>query len=161
MVIINGVKTETVSDYELSQKAQKKPSINEILDKMQNNYDSINGAQNVSTSAQSLGENNTAQDVSAMGGIFGASDDKNNLLMSLLPLIISGKGKNSASFIQSQQQQLVKQLIKSANNPLLEKFFELLPKFKQNAKTSETVETKKEEPKIDSFVKTDEYNCDK
>ena len=150
MVLINGVK---INNNEEKQSEQlKKPSINEILDKMQVNYNNMNYANNnqnvdIMANTESKQQTNNTN-----------NSTDNNLLLSLLPLLLNNKS-DSAEILKKEQNELLHTLIKNLNNPLLEKLFELLPKLskKSNIKKVET-EEKIEKPKIESYVKTDEYN---
>ena len=90
-----------------------------------------------------------------------SSSIDNNILVSLLPLLLNNKSNGaSTETVKKEQNELFHALIKNLNNPLLEKLFELLPTLskKNSVKKFEVESVKKNEPKIDSFVKTDEYN---
>ena len=152
MILINGVKVN--KNIEKSEQI-KQSSINEILDKMQVNYNNMNYAKsNQSVDVMSSkAEAQSEQPVNTLN----ASDS--NLLMSLLPILLNQSKENSAETLKNQQNELLHSLIKNLNNPMLEKVLELLPKLtKKSVKKVEAESTKKDEPKIDSFVKTSEYD---
>ncbi|MGN1221880.1 MAG: hypothetical protein ACI4TT_01435 [Christensenellales bacterium] len=152
MILINGVKVN--NSIEKNEQI-KQSSINEILDKMQVNYNNMNYAKsNQSVDIMSSkAEAQSEQPVNTLN----ASDS--NLLMSLLPILLNQSKENSAETLKNQQNELLHSLIKNLNNPMLEKVLELLPKLtKKSVKKVETESTKKDEPKIDSFVKTSEYD---
>lgn len=138
MILINGVKI-TNADKQIED--LKKPSINEILDKMQVNYNNINFENNKSVNIEKHEEQKV-------------NNNDNNLLLTLLPLLLNNKG-DSAEILKTQQNELLHGLIKNLNNPLLEKIIDILPKL--NKKPIKT-EEKNEKPKIESYIKTDEYN---
>lgn len=77
-------------------------------------------------------------------------DDKSNLILSILPSLLSG---NKTHSLGKEQNILMKELLKNTHNPKLAKLFELLPKL-TTAKAS-TASAKRqnvrEEPSIDSF----------
>ena len=190
MVKINGVKA--ISTYQLEKEKEIKPTLNQILDRMENNYQEINNpntqnkyndkkysydsekynsqynqqipqnendgtfTQNIFSNLIGNMQNNNEQNVNTQN--FG--DDKSNLLLSVLPMILS-KNK-SAGGIKNGQEAILKELLKQSNNPRLSQFVQLLPKILDknnisNQTFSSTQAQKKEEPKIDSFKKTSEY----
>ena len=151
MVLINGVKID--SKDERKEDLQKKPSINEILEKMQSNYNKIN-----SVVVQSNDFTKNYEEDSQKTSTMGLSGGDNNLLLTLLPMLLNKSGDGTA-ILQKEQNEIFHTLLKNLNNPLLEKLFELLPNFKKPRKKAETSTTKKEDPKIESFVKTEDYNC--
>lgn len=164
MVKINGVNIANTQE----QKREHTPTINQILDMMENNYQSINnkqnngrdfGGQTQGTSNQSYLQNYVATPQSTeKAGV----EDKSNLLMSILPAMLSqNKASNGLS---KQKDMLVKELLKNTQNPMLGKLFQLLPQLtSKNGLTSSQnsespAEAKKEVPKIDTFKKTDDYS---
>lgn len=136
MVKINGIEAEPVLDKQNMKNLT--PSINEVLERMDNNFKQKTAVNNVSTMNAYSNEQNSNN------GLDG------NLLMSILPLMISNKSKGKGF-----DNPIFKEIIKKTNNPMLQKFFEILPKLKVATAVKE--ESKKEEVKIDSYVKTDEY----
>ena len=180
MVKINGVKANNI--FDIDTKKQKKPTLNQILDKMEDNYQNVNIQSNSNnfdkqnTYQNSSGknyenQNNTNSNLfSNLIGNLTQNDnttsamsfdenqtENNNLLMSVLPLMLNNKGKN----IKNSQELIFKEMIKNSNNPRLAQLVKLLPKLMNNNKPSFTVvqetQQKKEEPKIDSFTKTNDY----
>ena len=180
MVKINGVKANNI--FDIDTKKQKKPTLNQILDKMEDNYQNVNIQSNSNnfdkqnTYQNSSGknyenQNNTNSNLfSNLIGNLTQNDnttsamsfnenqtENNNLLMSVLPLMLNNKGKN----IKNSQELIFKEMIKNSNNPRLAQLVKLLPKLMNNNKPNftEVQETlqKKEEPKIDSFTKTNDY----
>ena len=150
MVTINGVKVSNDNQRQENQ-IQKTPSINEILDKMQNNYNNLNypDTQKISVLSNTETEANTNNN---------NLNNDNNLLLSILPLLLNKSG-NQADILKSEQNKIFQSMIKSLNNPLLEKIFELLPKLNKKTSVKKVeVESKKNESSIDSFVKTSNYD---
>ena len=164
MIKINGTPANA-----LQQKKQENltPTLNQILDRMENNYNYVNSA-----SAQSANNsepqqasktalqksfdyaNNSAipnnESVSAQG-----FDDKSNVLLSILPSLLD---KSSG---EKEKNILIGELLKNSKNPTLAKLIEVLPKLtsinKAKASIQQQILPTREQPKIDSFVKTDDY----
>ena len=152
MILINGVKVN--KNIEKSEQI-KQSSINEILDKMQVNYNNMNYAK----SNQSVDIMSSKAEVQSEQPVNALNASDSNLLMSLLPILLNQSKESSAETLKNQQNELLHSLIKNLNNPMLEKVLELLPKLtKKRVKKVEAESTKKDEPKIDSFVKTSEYD---
>ena len=149
MIKINGV-TAKPTDESIS---EVKPSINEVLERMNNNYEARQV--HIQKSEQTANYENTftEQNGSNSNSLFG-----NDLLLSLLPMLISNKKAN----ILSSDSPIFKELLKKINNPMLQKIFEMLPNmFKKEAKAqsnSSETENKATKKDIDSFVKTDDYS---
>lgn len=148
MVYINGVKITSAEEKTTEQ--TKKPSINEILDKMQLNYNNVN------YSAGQTENNLHGEQKPEQVSVLSKQSGDNSLLLSILPLLLN-KG-NNAEVLKSQQDELMHTLIKGLNNPLIEKLFELMPKVSKKTTKKVEAESTKKEPAIDSFVKTDEYS---
>ena len=158
MAIINGVKINNTKD-EIQTDAIKKPSINEVLEKMQVNYNNLNNYYSQSNNVSVMSNTEPKEQTSSANT--NSSSIDNNILVSLLPLLLNNKSNGaSTETVKKEQNELFRALIKNLNNPLLEKLFELLPTLskKNSVKKVEVESVKKNEPKIDSFVKTDEYN---
>ena len=158
MAIINGVKINNTKD-ERQTDAIKKPSINEVLEKMQVNYNNLNNYYIQSNNVSVMSNTEPKEQTSSTNT--NSSSIDNNILVSLLPLLLNNKSNGaSTETVKKEQNELFHALIKNLNNPLLEKLFELLPTLskKNSVKKVEVESVKKNEPKIDSFVKTDEYN---
>ena len=192
MVKINGIKANSI--YGLEKQKEHKPTLNQILDKMENNYQTINYIYNKNTNANSSSnifdahdqsfqnqsslinddvkiQNQESQNVfSSLLKNFSTNQDysvntmdisnQNNdsLLMSVLPLLLNNKGKNG---LKNGQDLIFKEMVKNTQNPRLAQIVKLLPKLINNkintfADIQENM-PKKEEPKIDSYTKTDEY----
>lgn len=190
MVKINGIKA--TSTYQLEKEKKLKPTLNQILDKMENNFQEINNPnfkiennnkkyffedeknknEYSSQTAKPESNNNFTQNIfSNLLGNFqdktdanvntqNFADDKSNLLLSVLPMILSNN--KSAGGMKNGQEAILKELLKQTNNPRLSQFVQLLPKIldknnNSNQTFTSTQTQKKEEPKIDSFKKTSEY----
>ena len=153
MVKINGVvATNTISLND----RKSKPSLNEIFNKLEkNSFDAINNIQSNSVKVESKRDDLSFNPIAELSNIFG-DDEKNNLLLSILPTMLS-KNKTLTGFKNSQTT-LFKELLKNSNNPKLLQFAELLPKLMSKTSVSDMAQSQqKNEPKIDSFVKTDDY----
>ena len=145
MVKINGVKATSTTEVK-----NVSPSINEVLDRMDNNFQ----ARQIDYDKKVDNENK----VDAFG--FASNTDENsNLLLSILPLLLS-KDKKSFS-LKNSQNEIIKLFLKKSNNPMLLKIFELLPKISNLNKTeihTQNTESAQNNKSIDDFVKTDDYN---
>ncbi len=133
MIKINGVKATILNEE--TEKLNSTPSMNQILDRMENTYLSRNSTQNntniLSTSTE--------------------SQNGDNMLFVLLPMLMQKNNVNSFGL----DNPLIKELLKKVNNPTIKKILELMPKLSKVSSASKK-EEKKEEKKIDSFVRTDE-----
>lgn len=177
MVKINGVNAEIVSDNQRTKDLT--PSINEVLDRMDNNFKqrqtAILSSNNQSNTEQNFSNQNTFASglISSLFPNFKQSSETeknistmstytnnqnstsgfdNNFLMSILPLILSTNNKTKTKGFENP---IFKELLKRVNNPIIQKIFEMLPKMKTTTETQ--TENKKDEAKIDSYVKTSEY----
>lgn len=177
MVKINGVNAEIVSDNQRTKDLT--PSINEVLDRMDNNFkqrqvgilnnpNQLNAEQNFSNqnifasglisnlfpnfkqSTEHINNTNTMSTYTNNQNLTSGFD--NNFLMSILPLILSTNNKTKTKGFENP---IFKELLKRVNNPIIQKIFEMLPKMKTTTETQ--TENKKDEAKIDSYVKTSEY----
>ena len=153
MVTINGVKAQNL---QATQNDDKKPTMNAILSKMQENYDQLTySSQNSQTkvSNQSQNSNQTNQTTSQNINIENFTSmfqGENGILFELLPLLLS-KDKSKLS-----QEFMTKMLAKSGN-PMLSKLIAMLPKVNKNPIQSQTQKVDEPySPKIDDFVKTEE-----
>lgn len=149
MVTINGVKA--TDSQSVSQKKENAPSINQVLDNMQKNYDNINYDAKVG-----IAEQKTPPPNGQMGGILGMLGGGNDMLVSLMSMMMAGKNKGTKNFMKAQQQNLIKMLLKNSNNPMLEKILSIMP---QNNFTGESKnQTIQQFPQIDTYIKTSDYN---
>lgn len=153
MITINGTKAEPTDTY-IAEKQKNVLSIKQVLASMQQNYDNVNLGK-----AQSL-KNDDADDSNGMFNMLTNGKDKNELLMSLLPLLLS-KNKTGIDSLSAGENDIMQNLLKSTRNPMLSKILELIPKFKnlssKGTKKQEYVKPVNDSPKIDSFIKTSEY----
>ena len=153
MVKINGV--SVVEPRDSKKRIETKPSINEILDRMQSNYDTrINEAQsNFQNEKNSSSENfstthasNSINEKQSMiQSLFNFqspnenlkanqpplfndkfNDNNNNLLLSVLPMLLSNN--KSGLGMKNSQDIIFKELLKTSSNPRLVKMLEILPK---------------------------------
>lgn len=148
MILINGKEIENKNSSQ--EQTIKKPSINEILQKMQTNYDN----QIYATKQQSTQPNSDAQPQTTSN-----TENQNNLLLSVLPALLKQKQTPTVQTQDVDQNEILKTLLKNLNNPMLEKLFELLPLFSKKTKAQQAdIGNKKSETKIDSLVKTDDYH---
>ena len=109
MILINGKKIEDKNQPQ--QQTAKKPSINEILQKMQNNYDNrvyATEQNSTQTNAQNQTENTNQ------------NDNQNNLLLSILPALLKQKQGPTVQTQEVEQNDILKTLLKNLNNPMLE-----------------------------------------
>ena len=172
MIKINGVKVESYDDS----KSAKKPTLNQILDNMENNYraknygyienqsqnknanfdDSLSPQKN-QNSNNSIFENLNIENQKVESQSFD-NGQNSDLLFSILPMLLS-KNK-TASTMKTTQNKLFETLIKNSNNPRLAKLAQLLPKILNNNPLTQTLSNTpaedKNEPKIDSFKKVEE-----
>lgn len=149
MVTINGVKA--TDSQSVSQKKENAPSINQVLDNMQKNYDNINYGAKVG-----IAEQKTPTPNGQIGGILGMLGNGNDMLVSLMSMLMAGKNKGTKNFMKAQQQNLIKMLLKNSNNPMLEKILSIMP---QNNFTGESQnQTIQQFPQIDTYIKTSDYN---
>lgn len=188
MVKINGIEakdTNIISN-------DIKPSIKEILDRMENNFQARqinttnasqkpdfmskqNNTHNVFSNSTNLignilGTNTYQGNVNAMDAGQDANqfsgDDSSNLFFSLIPLLIS-KDKNKTQNFKNGTQLILKEIIKKANNPMLAKLMDILPKLTsktdaEQSASSQSAKNLSNNKKIDDFVKADDYqNKDK
>ena len=145
MIKINGIKASILNDE--TERLNSQPSINQVLDKMENNFVARNTNQKT-TNLQNVSVQTFANEQNQNGNIF----DENNLLLTLLPLLLGNKSnKLDGDF-------LINQLLKKSNNPRLQKILDILSKISNIKKTKESDDKKveKKENKIDSFVRTDD-----
>ena len=145
MIKINGIKASILNDE--TERLNSQPSINQVLDKMENNFVARNTNQKT-TNLQNVSVQTFANEQNQNGNIF----DENNLLLTLLPLLLGNKSnKLDGDF-------LINQLLKKSNNPRLQKILDILSKISNIKKTKESDDKKveKKEIKIDSFVRTDD-----
>jgi len=150
MVTINGVKA--TDSQSVSQKKENAPSINQVLDNMQKNYDNINYGAKVGIAEQKTPTSNGQN----MGGILGMLGGGNDMLVSLMSMMMAGKNKGTKSFMKAQQQNLIKMLLKNSNNPMLEKILSIMP---QNNFSGESKNQNIQQfPQIDTYIKTSDYN---
>ena len=164
MVKINGVKASGIDENSMH---EIKPSINQILERMDSNYRDIQSRaqsmqnQNFGTSIfqgfQSSNQN--SEKVSTLNTDANTSLSTlgdGNLLLTLLPALLSGKDKKN---ILAFDNPIFKEILKKSNNPMLQKILEILPMISKNktSKQSEKKDDVKQETKIDSYVKTDDY----
>ena len=176
---INGVVIENETT-----KKERTPTINQILDNMENNFQMVNSKQKFAegfsgqfseqkdnqTFAQSfLGKKNGEQNYSLNQEVKAESfnnqnfqhDDKNNLLLSILPTLLSQN--KSPKNLNKQKEMLIGELLKNSSNPMLSKLFKLLPQLAnktdvlKNEENSKESAPQKTEPKIDSFRKTVDF----
>lgn len=165
MVKINGVKAKLTNEEIL--KKNSSPTMNQILDKMENNFHDIEArAQNTQSANfsanpfQGIQNENVNDAVNTMNTSQNASGSilgDNNILLTLLPLLSSGKDKVNLFGADSP---ILKEIIKKTNNPMLQKILELIPaltKPKVSKQNEEKLE-EKNQTKIDSYIKTDDYN---
>ena len=147
MIKINGIEANILNEE--TEKINSTPSINEILDRMENNFVARN----------SISKNTPAQNVNIQNFVAEQNQSENNfedsnLIWTLLPMLIGGKQKLDANF-------LIQQIIKKSNNPTLSKILQILPKLTSSQKSKdENKKEEKEEVKIDSLVRTDEVQND-
>ena len=147
MIKINGIEANILNEE--TEKINSTPSINEILDRMENNFVARN----------SISKNTPAQNVNIQNFVAEQNQSENNfedsnLIWTLLPMLIGGKQKLDANF-------LIQQIIKKSNNPTLSKILQILPKLTSSQKSKdENKKVEKEEVKIDSLVRTDEVQND-
>ena len=90
MITINGQKDEFTNDTQ--NQIQKNPSINEILERMQNNYDSINKKINAENKIEATQKQTPAS-------ILGASGNKSELMLSLFSMLFNNGGNKKMSEI--------------------------------------------------------------
>ena len=178
---INGVVVERDT-----QKKETTPTINQILDKMESNFQMINSPQNYGGAYsqktfdktktnffddknfgtnlnpwQSGNANQKVETESFEASKSNQFEDKSNLLLSILPAMLSQN--KSPKTMDKQKDILINELLKNSGNPMLAKLFKLLPQLStkgvlQNVAEAESnSNTQKQEPKIDSFKKTDDY----
>jgi len=177
MVKINGVKA--TNSFETQKQKDIKPSINEILSRMETNYQNVHNVKSEnynSTPKSNINNSNISADIfneseqntsPASQGLFsnilgnvdgGIGNADNNLLLSILPMMLTkNKGANT---LKNSQNMIFKEILKNSKNSRLKQIAELLPKIMQNNSpqmfNTET-EIKTIENKIDTFKKTDEY----
>lgn len=150
MTLINGVKIE--SNNASSQNSQRQPTMNEVLNRMQNNYDNIN-SRNISTENTNDSSTNNNEVTNILGTAGGGKD---SLIKSLLPMLMSANKTNESPAIDSNK--LIDMIVKNTNNPNISKLLELMPLISKNkTKTQSKEDSTTEKPKINSFVKTDDY----
>ena len=167
MVKINGIEAKNNNEaFE-----DIKPSIKEIIERMDNNYharqlSTMNTQYNNSILKQTAASENLNDSPSFSDNDFenntyqNNSNDNSNLLLSLIPLLFT-KDKNNLPNFKNGAQIILKEILKKTNNPLLTKILEILPKISnkdtENSSSTQKHETKEDNKKIDDFVKTDEY----
>lgn len=153
MITINGTKAEPTDTY-IAEKQKNVLSIKQVLASMQQNYDNVNLGK-----AQAL-KNDDTNNSNGMLNLLTSGKDKNELLMSLLPLLLS-KNKTGIDSLSVGENDIMQNLLKNTNNPMLSKILEMIPKFKnlssKKTKKQEEVKPVNDSPKIDSFIKTSEY----
>ncbi len=151
MVKINGVKATETSQTE----KKVMPSINEILDRMENNFEARKINYSNIDSSNLFNDTNNNQKVSTLGN-FDLGQQTNDLkpLLNILPMLLS-KDKS----FKNNQNEIIKMLIKKSNNPMLSKLFELLPKLSKvkNAEAEIKSNETKKEKNIDDFVKAEDF----
>ena len=151
MVKINGVKATESSQTEKN----VLPSMNEILDRMENNFEARKINYSNIDSSNLFNDTNNNQKVSTFGN-FDLGQQTNDLkpLLNILPMLLS-KDKS----FKNNQNEIIKMLIKKSNNPMLSKLFELLPKLSKvkNAEAEIKNNETKKEKNIDDFVKAEDF----
>lgn len=164
MVKINGVKANETSQME----KVVLPSMNEVLDRMENNFESRKIDYSKSGSNNFFGDfdikknnqnlNGDNQKVNTLGSFDMSqnSSDNSSFLLTVLPMLFS-KDKNIN--FKNAQNEIIKNLLKKTNNPLLIKIFELMPKLEKMTNTEKKTTTfeEKKEKNIDDFVKAEDY----
>lgn len=164
MIKINGTPANA-----LQQKKQENlaPTLSQILDRMENNYNYINFA---NTQSLNLGEKQEGIKKNVQNNFDFADnkttpnsdtvstqnfDDKNSILLSVLPSLLN---KSSG---EKEKNILIGELLKNSKNPTLAKLMDVLPKLtsvnKAKASVQQQVLPAHQQPKIDSFIKTDDY----
>ena len=164
MIKINGTPANA-----LQQQKQEKlaPTLSQILDRMESNYNYINYAntQSLNLSEKQEGNKKNVQNdldfaynkTSPNGDTVSAQnfDDKNSVLLSILPSLLN---KSSG---EKEKNILIGELLKNSKNPTLAKLMEVLPKLTNINKAKTSVQQQAlpvhQQPKIDSFIKTDDY----
>lgn len=159
MVKINGV--EAVSTKSLK-KSNVQPSLNEILDRLEKqNFNAINNIKAQSqlsdfdSSENTKTANTSNENINIVEGL--SLNNSDNLLLSVLPSLLSMNKSNLG--IKNSKDMIFKQMLKNTNNPRLAQIIELIPKLMkpQSTNSQEISGTITDIPKIDSFVKTDDY----
>lgn len=153
MPTINGVKAEPTNKFKENIKT-KNPSIKEVLERMQSNYDDINVKTNSSQKTEEQTKESTTNPLNI-------NLNKSDLLSSLLPMLLSNKTDNISNIFKNNKNNLLQSLLKTSNNPMLSKILELMPQLNKKIIPKNEENSKKQSPKIDSFIKTTEYDIEK
>lgn len=153
MVKINGVKATETSEIE----KDVSPSINEILDRMENNFEARKVNYSKVNSNSIFDGANNSQKVSTLNNFsVSQNEDDSNIFLNILPMLLS---KDKSINLKKNQNEIIKMLIKKTNNQMLLKLFELMPKLSK-AKNTETENEKNKTEKvqnIDDFVKAEDF----
>ena len=170
MIKINGVKAR--NNFELKKQNIIKPTIKEILDRMENNYQNINNvdSQNFNYNKEIKNQNESAKSntnvLNSLSNMFNPNKNTytpseniggDNLILSILPMLLS-KNKNTNS-LKNTENLIFKEILKNSNNPKLMQLAELLPKIlnKKSIETETTEQEVKDIPNIESYTKTTEF----
>lgn len=163
MIKINGVKASIMNDE--TEKLNTTPSINQILERMDNNYQArnvnINQMSNFQNlNSQNIHNQNVSIQLNEQNANFGNLFDGNSIFSVLLPILLTGNKKVN---LLGSDSPILKEILKRTNNPMIQKILELLPKLNENKKNETKTDShkeKKQEAKIDSYVRTDEFEND-
>ena len=147
MVTINGVIAQSMQSI---QKPDKKPTLNEVLSKMQANYDQLNtDDQTLMQQAKTNIDNKecvTPND--GIENIFSMLQGENGILFSLLPALLS-KQKNP-----NLTQEIITKMLANSGNPMLAKLVGILTNVKKSGVQSTDVEVAESvQPKIDTYYR--------
>ena len=143
MVTINGVKAQNLQAVQ--QENVKKPTMNEVLSRMQSNFEQTNQtAQNKQNCS-----NTEAQTKSPFDNIMSMFQGENSILLSMLPMLLT-KQKN-----ENLGKEIIKKMLANSGNPMLAKLVEMLSNINKKTNIQNTEQTI-QSSKIDDFAKVEQ-----
>jgi len=152
MVTINGVKAQNLQA--LNEETTKKPTMNEVLSRMQANFDQLSNTNQPAQNEQNFSNNEknvNTQSKSPLDNISSMFQGENSILLSLLPMLLS-KDKSQS---QNIGQEIMMKMLANSGNTMLSKIVGMLPKINKKNSIQNTEQNITEASKIDAFAKVE------
>lgn len=143
MVTINGVKAQNLQANQ--QENIKKPTMNEVLSRMQANFEK---SENLPTQGEqnfSINQN----DKSPADGIMSMFQGENSILLSLLPMLLTKQKSPNLG------QEIITKLLASSGNPMLAKIVGMLANINKPENIQDSAQTTTQNSKIDDFARAE------
>ena len=151
MVTINGVKAQNLQANQ--QENIKKPTMNEVLSRMQSNFDMANqNAQNQQKFSNNEQNQNfdSAQNKSPFDSLASMFQGENSILLSLLPMLLT-KQKNA-----NLGQEIMTKMLANSGNPMLAKLVGMLTSINKKTDIQNSEQQTTQASKIDDFARVEE-----